>query len=67
MKTLQLPEGWYYTPTMYAKPPCPRCGHQVPERVGELRSPSGRWWSLIGNRSSAQERQMVKAIVEANT
>lgn len=63
---LKLPEGWIYKPRKLPKM-CKHCHHIQPEVAGELQSPSGRIWPLVGNNSAAQEREMVKAIVEAHT
>jgi hypothetical protein len=65
--SLQLPEGWQYRATTFAEPPCPACGHRQDGEPGALRSPSGRQWPLIGNKSLTAERRMVEAIVEAHT
>ena len=65
-----LPEGWRYTPTDFGTlngVRCPTCGHIAQPVEGSLRSPSGREWPLVGNRTPAAERQMVRAIVEANS
>lgn len=67
MAELRLLEGWYYRPTIFVRPPCPTCGHQQDVVPGALRSPSGRSWPLIGNKSKTAERRMVEAIVEAHT
>lgn len=63
---LKLPCGWRYTPSEKAKT-CAECGHTQPEKPGSLVSPSGREWPLIGNSGPRQEREMVEAIVAANS
>lgn len=64
--TCQVPEGWVYDRTR-PEQTCVACGHVIALRPGTLRSPSGREWPLVGNRSQAQERRMVAAIIEAHT
>ena len=66
----KLPDGWTYTPTDFGTlngKRCATCGHIATPVEGRLRSPSGREWPLVGNRSAAAERQMVLAIIEANS
>jgi hypothetical protein len=64
---MNLPNGWRYTPRVPAKQ-CSACGHREPEQPAMLYSPSGgQEWVLVGNTSAAQEREMVSAIVKANS
>lgn len=57
--------GWTHTPTVAGKV-CRHCGARHNDIPGRLVSPSGRSWPLIGNRTPAAEREMVKAIIEAH-
>jgi hypothetical protein len=59
-----LPSGWRLIRRVPAKR-CPTCGHEDPERVGELLAPGGQRHALIGNRSARQEDEMVAAFLAA--
>jgi hypothetical protein len=59
-----LPPGWRLIRRAPAKR-CPTCGHQEPERTGELIGPDMRRHALIGNRSARQENEMVAAFLAA--
>jgi len=63
--TLNLPPGWKYTVSVPARS-CSACGHTEPEKPGVLRDNKGREWPLVGNKTLAQERDMVHAIIAAN-
>ena len=63
---VKRPEGGPARQTVRGKT-CPHCGAHHNDIPGRLAAPDGRSWPLIGNGSLAAERQMVKAIIEANS
>lgn len=65
MSVTALPVGWSLIRRVAAKR-CSHCGHEEPERPGELIAPDGRRVGLIGNRSRAQEDAMVAAVIAAH-